>query len=142
MVDTDLGACCAPAERCDTAQDGLGDDGSQVKIKLHYAHQVHQISTGYIAGVGPLHTSRRGPQYTTILYSKESKVQQSRSVPHAINNDMLCESRNQTQCTTATNVAPSTFPTVSKHQNGLLSKMVGFKVGGIKLLAYQPLLSL
>ena len=43
-------SCCAPAERCNTAQDGLGDDGSQVKIKLHYAHQVHQMNTGYIAG--------------------------------------------------------------------------------------------
>ena len=36
--------CCAPVERCGTAQDGLGDDGSQtVKIKLHNTHQVHQI---------------------------------------------------------------------------------------------------
>ena len=43
-----------PAKWCDTAQDGQGDDGSQNKIKLHYAHQVHQINTGYIAGVGPL----------------------------------------------------------------------------------------
>ena len=33
-----------PVEQCGTAQDGLGDDGSQtVKIKLHNMHQVHQI---------------------------------------------------------------------------------------------------
>ena len=36
--------CCAPIEWCVTAQDGLGDDGSQtVKIKLHNTHQVHKI---------------------------------------------------------------------------------------------------
>ena len=32
-----------PAERCDTTQDGLGDDGSKNKIKLKNMHQVHQI---------------------------------------------------------------------------------------------------
>ena len=46
--------CCAPAERCDTAQDGQETTVTQKTIKLHYAHQIHQISTGYIAGVGPL----------------------------------------------------------------------------------------
>ena len=36
--------CCAPVEWCGTAQDGLGDDGSQTaKIRLHDTHQVHQI---------------------------------------------------------------------------------------------------
>ena len=31
--------CCAPIKRCGTAQDGLGDDGSQtVKINLHNTH--------------------------------------------------------------------------------------------------------
>ena len=30
--------CCAPDEQCDKAQDGLGDDGSQNKIKLHNTH--------------------------------------------------------------------------------------------------------
>ena len=31
--------CCAPVERCGTAQDGLGDDGSQTaKINLHNTH--------------------------------------------------------------------------------------------------------
>ena len=55
--------CCALAKRCDIAQDGRGDNGSQNKMNYKTHTRFTRFNTGYIAGVSPLNnTAREAPK--------------------------------------------------------------------------------
>ena len=98
-----MGACCAPAVRCDTAQDGRGDTVPKIKLNSIMHTRFTKLIPATLPGWAHYMYNKERPPIAPQYCTEKRVKRQSRSIPLADNNYMLCQSR---QPDTVHNITP------------------------------------